>query len=265
VIIIGFTSSNGLLVVVSLTVGAVFVARALTACRERVACWSHALMGVAMAGMFWPSGDPVPTAAGTLVFTLIAAWFAASWLRAGTRRVDGPAHVAIGSAAMVLMYLAHGGGAHGGGGAHAAHALHGGGAAGPAGWGALLAAAGLLLTGYFLWHAWESLPGVTGASLPVLPTATREQALHAPARETVSVAATQEPHPGPVTRPAAAGSPHPGPIVRAAAASTPGRGGRHRQPGRVAAALGPDVLARVEPTAHVTMSLLMAVMFLGTI
>lgn len=192
---------NGLLVVCSLLVGAAFVAQAVMADRDRAACWAHALMGLAMAGMFWPSGDPTPTAAGVLVFAVIGAWFAALWLRSGSGRVDGPAHVVVGSTAMVLMYLTHGGGAHVGGGEHAGHAVHGGAAASVGGSGALLAAAGLLLTGYFLWHAWELL-------------ARRSD-----------------------------------PDVTASAPGTTSLRGR----------------LRTEPAAHVAMSLLMAVMFLGTI
>lgn len=199
-ITIGSTWWNGLLVVASLALGMVFLARAVLTDRDRAACGAHALMGLAMAGMFWPSGDPTPAAAGALVFALIGAWFAAGWLRSGSGRLDGPAHVVIGSAAMVLMYLIHRGGAHVGSG-DAGHALHGGGAASTGGSGALLAAAGLVFTGYFVWHAWELL--------------TRRGE----------------------------------------------RDGTAASPGTTALR---DRL-RTEPAAHVGMSLLMAVMFLGTI
>lgn len=153
-ITIGSTLWNGLLVVVSLGVGVTFAAHAFVT--DRTICLAHALMGLAMAGMFWPTGDPTPATAGIVIFVLLGAWFAAGWLRSGARRIDESAHVVVGSVAMVLMYLTHGGGTHVGHGEHAGHALHGGGnAATNGGPGALLAAAGLLFTGYFLWHTWE--------------------------------------------------------------------------------------------------------------
>lgn len=214
VITIGSTLWNGLLVGLSLAAGAVFVVRASAGSPDRTACGAHALMGLAMAGMFWPGGDPVPAVAGAVAFAVLGVWFAVTWLRRGSRRVDGPAHVAVGSVAMVLMYLTHTGGAHVGHADHAGHAVHGGGVATGGGAGALLAAAGLLLTGYFLWHAWESIPHVTAARVP-------------------------EP------------------------------AGRHRVVGSHGAAVASPtralVVERLEPAAHVAMSLLMAVMFLGTI
>ena len=38
-------------------------------------------MGVAMAGMFSPWGDPVPARAGIVAFSVLGAWFAALVLR----------------------------------------------------------------------------------------------------------------------------------------------------------------------------------------
>lgn len=209
VITIGSTWWNGLLVLVSIAVCVAFTVRALAVAPERPACGAHALMGLAMAGMFWPSGDPTPAVTGSLVFAVIGSWFAASWLRSESKRIDGPAHVAVGSAAMVLMYLAHGGAAADGAG-HSGHALHGGGADPAGGPGALLAAAGLLLTGYFVWHAWEVLARGT-----------------TPADERTRSAAA----------PDAANS----------------------------LQLRERIVVRAQPVAHVAMSLLMAVMFLGTV
>ena len=48
-------------------------------------------MGVAMAGMFSPWGDPVPVWIGAVGFTVLGAWFAALGLRrdAGHRHGAG--------------------------------------------------------------------------------------------------------------------------------------------------------------------------------
>lgn len=207
---ISTTWGNGLVVMMSLLVAAVFAVRAAVGSRDRGVFLAHALMGVGMAGMFWPSGDPVPASAGAAVFGVIAAWFGASWLHRGSRRIDCAAHVAVASVAMALMYLTHR--------AHLTQAARGGGTPGhgghvalPGGPGALIAAAGLLLTGYFLWHAWESVP--------------RERA--------------------------------PAPALAGAAAVADGV--------RCHGAGGPQLATWVDPTAHVTMSLLMAVMSLGTV
>jgi len=210
VIDIGATWWTWSLVGTSLIVAAVFAVRAVTGSPQRAVCGAHTLMGVAMAEMFRPAGDQVPVPAGVAVFTALGLWFGLDWLRSGSRRVDCASHVAIGSAAMVLMYLAHGGGVSG------EHAGHGGGPAVAGGAGALLAAAGLTLTGYFLWHAWESVPDRG--------------------------------------RPALVGA-----AVGSTAACEPTGSQLHRP------AAGPSLAARVEPAAHVTMSLLMAVMFLGTV
>lgn len=206
---ISTTWGNGLVVMTSLLVAGVFAVRAAVGSRDRGVFLAHALMGVGMAGMSWPSGDPVPASTGAAVFGVIAACFGASWLRSGSRRIDCAAHVAVASAAMALMYLTHS--------AHVAQAVRsGGGSPGhgahvalPGGPGALIAAAGLLLTGYFLWHAWESVP--------------RERA----------------------------------PALAGAAAVADGV--------RCHGAGGPQLATWVDPTAHVTMSLLMAVMSLATV
>lgn len=194
VITIGATWWNGLFVMASVGAGLAFIAPMFVAGRDRPTCAAHAAMCLAMAGMFWPSGDPAPAAAGAVLFALIGAWFGAGWLRGGAVRLDGAAHLVIGSAAMVLMYLGHGRVAPGDG-----HALHGG-ATAAGGPGMLLAGAGLLFTGYFLWHAWERL-----------------------------------------ARP-------PAPVAAAGAVLLTER-----------------VALRTEPAAHVAMSLLMSLMFLGTI
>ncbi len=119
---------------------------------DRAAQLTHAVMGVAMAGMFSPWGDPVPGWVGAVGFTVLGAWFAAAVLRRGDRAARA-AHPAITSAAMAVMYLMHrhaepaAGGT--GSGAHAAHAAGSGGTSD-----LLVVPLALVLTGYFAWHAW---------------------------------------------------------------------------------------------------------------
>jgi hypothetical protein len=112
----------------------------------RVTCAAHALMAVAMVGMFWAPVDVVAAPVGAALFAVVGAWFAADRLRRGPGGPDDSAHVVIGCAAMVVMYLATP--AAGG---HAGHAGHG---AAPGSAGLLTAAVGLLFAGYFAWHAW---------------------------------------------------------------------------------------------------------------
>jgi hypothetical protein len=142
------TTLAGVLAVACLAVGAFHVLRLrLDPASEA----SHAAMGVGMAAMFSPVGDPVPAPVWAGVFTLCGAWFAADALRspAGRRRDDAVHHV-IGSGAMLFMLLgAHGGGVAGTGAAHAGHVGHGGGPDGGFGLSSILA---LVLAGYFAWH-----------------------------------------------------------------------------------------------------------------
>lgn len=135
-----------LLAVGCLGVGAFHLARlGLDPPREA----SHAAMGIGMAAMFSPSGDPVPAAVWIAVFTACGAWFAADALRspAGSRRSDAVHHV-VGSGAMLFMLLGgHGGGVAGTGAVHAGHVGHGAGT----GLG-LSSPVALVLAGYFAWH-----------------------------------------------------------------------------------------------------------------
>jgi 4-hydroxybenzoate polyprenyltransferase len=107
-------------------------------------------MGVAMAGMLSPWGDPVPAWTGAVGFTVLGAGFAATALR-GDRSSGTAPHLAISSAATALMYLTHGHhvgppGASGSG-LHAGH----GGAGAPS---LIVLPLALVLAGYFVWHAW---------------------------------------------------------------------------------------------------------------
>lgn len=193
-----------MLAVLSLGVVVVFVVRGTVQADGRAIRSAHALMGLGMAGMFWPAGDLVPRAPGALVFGLLGAWFAAVKLRSGGAGVDGPAHVAIGSAAMVLMYLGH---RHedAGTGGPTGHVGHASAVEITGESSALVMAFALLLVGYFIWHAWE-------------------------------LVSRRRPMPVPVD----AG-------------------------GRTGVLVRELAIVRAEPAAHVVMSVLMAVMLLGTI
>jgi Domain of unknown function (DUF5134) len=134
--------------VVCLCTGLACLAMAATRVGDRVAQLVHGVMGVAMAGMFSPWGDPVPARAGIVAFSVLGAWFASLVLR-GDRSGHPAPHLAISSAAMVLMYVLHPTAAtpeapagH--------HGTHGG--AVPT---LVALPLALLLAGYFAWHTWN--------------------------------------------------------------------------------------------------------------
>ena len=117
---------------------------------------THGVMGLAMAAMLSPWGDPVPAWAGAVAFAVSGAWFASIALGAGPSRAEAR-HLVIASAAMVVMYLtsAYSADASGvpAGGGHPAHGLPGsGGVSGVSG--VLFVVLSLVLAGYFVWHAW---------------------------------------------------------------------------------------------------------------
>lgn len=142
------TTLAGILAVACLAVGGFHLLRLRL---DPIGELSHAAMGVGMAAMFSPLGDPVPAPVWIAVFVLCGAWFAASALRspAGRCRADAVHHV-VGSGAMLFMLLgAHGAGVAGTGAVHAGHVGHGGGPDGGLG---LASLAGIVLAGYFTWH-----------------------------------------------------------------------------------------------------------------
>ena len=150
---IGWNWWNPVLALAAVAVVGFFVARGVAGRGgHRAACWTHALMAIAMAGMFSPRVDPVPAPVGAAVFAVLGAWFAAVRLRDGAEAADEPAHIAVGSAAMVVMYLEMPAAGHGTG--AAGHAGHAAAATGSAG--LLLVALGVALAGYFVWHAWAT-------------------------------------------------------------------------------------------------------------
>jgi hypothetical protein len=139
---------SGGLAVVCLTVGLFHLARLIVLRRDVASELAHAAMGLGMAAMFSPLGNPLPALVWTVVFGLCGAWFAASALRA--RRFGGDAgHHVVGSGAMLFM-LAAGHGAPAADPAHAGHAAHGGAMAGTFGLASVVA---LVLAGYFAWYA----------------------------------------------------------------------------------------------------------------
>jgi hypothetical protein len=162
------------------------LALALAGVGDRAGQLTHAVMGVAMAGMFSPWGDPVPGWLGAAGFTVLGAWFAAAVLRRD--RAAHAAHLAISSAAMAVMYLLHRhpqpAAAHPGAGGHAAHSAAGGGAQD-----LLVVPLALLLAGYFAWHAWtctQHLPIPSAAARGAGP-AGRHAAAPTPARASARI------------------------------------------------------------------------------
>jgi hypothetical protein len=161
---------NAILALLCLGVAVVFTLGASGAVQvgDRATRGAHVLMGLGMAGMFWPTGDPTSRAVGAVVFAVVGLWFLAAWVRSGRTGVDGPAHVVVGCAAMVMMYLvhSHGDAAAGGSTGPAGHAGHAG-ADLAGGSGALVVALALLFAGYFVWHAWETVSLQQATSVPV--------------------------------------------------------------------------------------------------
>ena len=152
---------GALLATLSLGVAVVFAAFVVRPRCGRLAAATHALMGLGMAAMFSPWGDPVPPTVGAALFAALALWFGARLLRGVPAGAGGAAHLVVAPAAMAAMYLSHGRGGH-----HAS--------------GLVLAALWLALAGYFGWHAvanagrvqraWSRVPAATAALVtpPVL-------------------------------------------------------------------------------------------------
>jgi putative Mn2+ efflux pump MntP len=161
--------------------GVACLALAASGVGDRAAQLAHAVMGVAMAGMFSPWGDPVPGWIGALLFTVVGAWFVAADLR-HTAVARAARHLGISSVAMVLMYLMHhhpdgmSGGA--GSGAHAGHAMAGGGTSS-----LVVLPLALVLAGYFVWHTWTCVER-SRAPVPSCSTGTAQAEAPTTARTT---------------------------------------------------------------------------------
>jgi hypothetical protein len=133
---------SGGLAVVCLGVGLLHLLRVAVLREDVAGDLSHAAMGIGMAAMFSPLGNPVPGPVWTVVFALGVVWFGGAVLR--SRTFGGEAgHHALGSGAMLLMLAA-------------GHSAHGHGAAGTLG---LASVAALALAGYFAWHALRCADG----------------------------------------------------------------------------------------------------------
>jgi Domain of unknown function (DUF5134) len=159
---------TALLCVASLVAAGVVAVRTAVPGADRAAGAVHVLMGLGMAGMFSPWGDPVPPVAGAAVFGAAAAWFLARLLRTGGS--DEGLHLVVGPAAMVLMYLTAAPSEATPSDAHAGHAGHTGAVtSAPGGW--LVPVVALVLAGYFAWYAWHVLCHPEGSRLEEAGTA----------------------------------------------------------------------------------------------
>jgi hypothetical protein len=149
---IGPTAWAVVAAVACLGTGVTCLALAAAGVGQRAAQLTHGVMGVAMAGMFSPWGNPVPGWIGAIGFTVLGACFVAA--RLSRARGGRPVrHLTISSVAMVLMYLMHhpaaGTSGPAGTGAHAGHLAGSGSTA------SLVATPlALALAGYFVWHIW---------------------------------------------------------------------------------------------------------------
>lgn len=118
----------GLLAMACLAVGGLHLARLGLLRTDPVGEFSHAAMGIGMAAMFSPLGDPVPDPVWIAVFALCGAGSASAALRGGRHRAHAVHHI-VGSGAMLFMLV----GGHGRG-------------------GGLASVAAIALAGYFGWH-----------------------------------------------------------------------------------------------------------------
>ncbi|MCW0212482.1 MAG: DUF5134 domain-containing protein [Pseudonocardia sp.] len=145
----GFTTA---LAIISLGLGLLHLLRLATARRDGRSVpgeASHAAMGLGMAAMLSPTGDPLPAAVWLVVFGAVAAWSGQRWARSGPA-ADDAAHHTVCAVAMLLM-VAVGGHSHG----HAAPA-----------WVSLVA---IVLAGYFGWHVLRCADRVTAARRAPVP------------------------------------------------------------------------------------------------
>ncbi len=153
---------SGGLAVVCLAAGLLHLLR-VAVLREDVAGeLSHAAMGVGMAAMFSPLGNPVPGPVWTVVFALGIVWFGGALMR--TRTFGDAGHHVVGSGAMLLMLAA-------------GHSAHGHGAAGTLGMASVVA---LALAGYFALHTLRCADGCRRPEPPAARVAVRTRAFEAP-------------------------------------------------------------------------------------
>ena len=137
---------HGVLAALSLAVGLLHLVRVARR-RDVDLEASYAAMGLGMAAMYSPVGDPVPAPAWAALFLLCAGWFGGLMVRArSVAALGGEAmHLVVGSAAMLFMLAAD----HRAGGSGGGHPAHAAGAPGVAG---VASAVAILLAGYFVLH-----------------------------------------------------------------------------------------------------------------
>jgi hypothetical protein len=182
-------SMSEALAVVCLAAGLLHVLRLVVLRRDVVGEISHAAMGLGMAAMFSPFGNPLPAAAWSAVFGVCAGWFAVRVLRGAGVGGEAAHHVVCGGAMLFMLAAGHPADAPGG------HAFHGSlGAVGGAV--ALVSVTAILLAGYFAWHALHCVdrtrpapcPAHEAAAAPGAAVALRAPALSLCAPRTASVA-----------------------------------------------------------------------------
>lgn len=139
--------------VISLALGVVHLIRLVAARRGGLSPMSeaaHAAMGVGMAAMFSPFGDPLPAPVWPAVFGVIVVWFGVAAFRSGWLTNDAGHHVVGGAAMLFMIFMGMAG--------HSGHStsdasMPGMDMSGPAGthgaWTSVLA---LCFAGYFAWH-----------------------------------------------------------------------------------------------------------------
>lgn len=133
---------SGALAVGCLAVGLLHLLRSV-ARRDVVGEAARAAVGLGMAAMFSPLGDPVPGLVWTVVFVLCGTWFAALALRnlsVGSRLGGDAGHHVVGSAAMLFVLLV----------GHSEHAGHLGSSGGAAT--SVVPFVAIVLAGLFAWH-----------------------------------------------------------------------------------------------------------------
>jgi Domain of unknown function (DUF5134) len=138
---------HGVLAALSLAVGLLHLLRLATRRRAVVLEASYAAMGLGMAAMYSPVGDPVPAPVWAALFLLCAGWFGGLMVRGRSPGALGgeALHLVVGSAAMLFMLGAdqQAGGTAGG---HPAHVV---GAPGMAG---IASAVAIVFAAYFVLH-----------------------------------------------------------------------------------------------------------------
>lgn len=162
--------------VISVVLGVVHLIRLATARRDGRSPMgeaAHAAMGLGMAAMFSPLGDPLPAPVWPVVFGAIVVWFGVTAYRSGWFTDDAGHHV-VGGVAMLFMALVGSAGHSASG-----HAGHG---ATQGAWTSLLA---LCFAGYFAWHVMRCADrllaaGRVPAATEAVPVAARVESAGVP-------------------------------------------------------------------------------------